>query len=230
MAPQPYRYPYPPYPYPYSYPYPYPYGYPPTPYGPYAQPYPPAYPPRGPGVPAVSTEPTTRTRTRIDPALPTGIVFASTGALAIAIGAVVLATAKGKDVCSVQQGLGGCVTRPDAAGEIAAGAVLGAGLGMVTFGVPAAVLGRERIPRDGGRKSQAMATGGVVLTAFGSTLLGAGIGALAADGARGDLDATAVSIPLLAIGGALLVTGAPLWGVGAQPIEQAPRDKAEVAR
>jgi hypothetical protein len=135
-----------------------------------------------------------------------GITMLTLGALAAVIGGSLAAINTGEELCSV----GGCVTRADHVREQVAGGVLGGGVGLLASGTASVVDGRMAE----GRRSRAMTDWGAVLTNLGAALAGAGAGALIADASRGDVDQSAVSVPLLLAGVAFAATGVPLWVVG----------------
>ncbi|MBW2457197.1 MAG: hypothetical protein JRI68_21975 [Deltaproteobacteria bacterium] len=151
--------------------------------------------------------------TQLDPLLPTGIVATSVGAFLALGGGLLLGSEDGDEICGA---LGGCVTRPEPDRELAGGALLGAGLGLIAMGLPTLIFGVGEVPREGDRQSHGMTSAGVVLTAIAAGLAGGGVGTLAADSARGGVDEGGVVIPLFVLGGAVGLAGVPLWALGAQ--------------
>jgi hypothetical protein len=165
---------------------------------------------------------------RTDPLLPVGITFLCIGAVSAVVGALVYAGSEDDLVCG---SIGGdCVERPDHSREIAAAGLIGTGVGMAAVSIPAIIQGAGKKPREGYRRSHGMVAAGSVFAHLGGGIFGAGAGSMIVDTTYGRLDATAAEAALMGVGGALVVLGGVLWGLGAERIDGGDTVAAEGAR
>ena len=111
---------------------------------------------------------------------------------------------------------GDCVERPDHSREIAGAGFIGTGVGMATVSIPALIQGAGKKPREGYRRSHGMVAAGSVFAHLGGGIFGAGAGSMIVDSTYGLLDARAAEAALMGVGGALVVLGGVLWGLGAE--------------
>jgi len=125
-------------------------------------------------------------------------------------------------------GLTGCFRRPDRAARVAGAGLFGAGLGMGAVAAP--VLARALDPGNvsAWHHSEPMFRAGIWLTTIGVGLGGAALGAHlqgTAEGGGAASGADFAAVMFAVGGGALLLSGVPLWLVGGARAE-APDERA----
>lgn len=144
-----------------------------------------------------------------DPLVKPGLIVTSVGVASSLAGAVVSATAQGKEVC----GITGCFRRNGAEWSVVGGALLGNGIALTSLGLPTLLAGiaRERSPEA--EIGSSKRTAGIALTSSGLALMGTGIGAIVADASKGEVTGVGagILIPTLVVGSGLVIGGAVVW-------------------